>query len=383
VLRHYSVFDSDIHYFDGYKSRDACRRFAARSILPTNAVLAGVLRRCGGKLRISVSITGTALDLFTRYAPEVIDSFRELNATGGLEFLGTPYHHGLSIVYSRSAFEDQVDAHRRRIDEIFGRPVQVLRNSELVYGDAVADAAFEMGFKGVLADGLSDVLSGRSCSRVYAGGQEILPLLLRNERLSRDVSERFTDRTWEQWPLTAPRFAEWLSRFDSGDEIVCLSWDYATFGLDLPADSGIFDFLKHMPERVLAVPHLDFVSASEALRRYRPVDAYRPAHFVSSAEREGLLSAWLGNPMQSNAMHRLYALENSVRESGNAAVTEDWQRLQCCEYFEAMSTTTAPRHRLGAWLVQAESPYDAYIDFMNICDSIAQRVGVPTSGAVA
>jgi alpha-amylase len=377
VLRHYSVFDTDIHYFDGYKSRDACRRFAARSILPTNTILAGLLRRSGGRLRISCAITGTALDLFSRYAPEVIDSFHELNATGCVEFLGTPYHHGLSIIYSPTAFREQVEAHRQRIAALFDRPVSVLRNSELVYGDLVADVAAELGFSGVMADGLADVLAARSCSRVYLGGQSRLPLLLRNERLSRDVSERFADRAWDQWPLTAPRYAEWLSRFDSGEEIVCISWDYATFGLDIPADAGIFDFLKHLPERVLAHSHLDFVTASEALARYRPVDRYQPPHFVSTAERNGLLSAWLGNPMQSHAMHRVFSMEEAVVESGDPAVMEDWQRLQACEYFEAMSTMTPERHRLGAWLIRAESPYDAYINLMNICDSIAARVGLP------
>ncbi len=373
VLRRFSVFDSGIHYFDAYKSRDACRRFVARSVLPVNRTLHGLIRRHEGRFRVSCSISGTSLDLFERHAPEAIASFADLVATGAVELLAMPYHNSLAALYSPTAFREQVELHRARVEGLFDCTPQVFRNSEMIYGDALAEAAAEMGLKGVLCDGAFDVLSGRSCSRVYAGGERGVPLLLRNERLSRDVAERFVDRGWDQWPLTAPRFAEWLGRFDR-DEVITLAWDYATFGLNIGSDTGIFDFLRYLPDKVLEQEGQAFATAGEVIVAVEPADAYRPQHFVSTAERHWSLSPWLGNPMQSHAMHHLFSLEPALREAGDAGLLGDWRRLQACEYVAAMNTSTGERG--GAWYAQPDSPYDAYINFMNVCDSVASRAGV-------
>jgi alpha-amylase len=369
------VFDSDGKYFDGYKSRDACRRYASRSILPANRILHGLLRHFEGRFRISCAVSGAAIDLFERYFPEVLESFRELAETGHVEFIAMPYHNALSFLYSQTAFVDQVETHRQRVRDVFGQEPKVFRNSELIYGDDLADAASSMGFSAMMCEGAASVLAGRTCGRVYSGGKDKLPLLLRNERLARDVAERFADRAWDQWPLTAPRFAEWLSRFDSPEEHVNLFWDYATFGLTMPASTGIFEFLRHMPEKALAYPGIEFVTPSDAVRRHAPAGIYRPSHYVSSAEHGDNLSAWLGNPMQSHAMHRLFSLEAAVREHGGSVVRENWRRLQACEYFEAMRTGSGERPHIGGWRSELESPYDAYINFMNICDGVAEQAG--------
>ena len=379
VLRRYSVFDSDEHYFDGYRSREACRKFAIKSILPTNRILLGLIRRYPGRFCLSCTVSGTALDLFERYSPDVLDSFRELSDTGNVEFLAMPYHNALSFLYSETAFAEQVEMHRRRTGDLFGRQPHVFRNSEMIYGDDLADAVSSMGFAAVVCDGAGEVLAGRPCSRVYIGGRSGLPLLLRNGRLSRDVSERFTDRQWDQWPLTAPKFAEWLSRFSSPEELVNLGWDYATFGLENDAETGILDFLRYLPQKVLDQPGLEFLTVSQAVERHQPVGEYRPGYYVSTAERRGNLSAWLGNPMQSHAMHRLFALEAGVREGGSARLLDDWRRLQACEYFEAMSTGPAEPQRQGGGFGRPDSPYDGYINFMNICDNLASRVESPAA----
>ncbi len=375
VLRHYSVFDTDRNYFDGYKSREACRRYATKSILPANRILLALLRSCEGRFNVSISISGGALDLFDRYFPDVLGSFKELADTGNVEFLAMPYHNSLACFYSPTAFIRQVERHCRRIEELFGTRPTVFRNSELIYGDDLVELLSEMGFVGAVCDGLEEILAGRSCNRLY-GGTRNFPILLRNGRLSRDVSERFEDRQWDQWPLTAPRFAEWLGRFDSGEELVTIIWDYSVFGLRHDGNTGIFDFLRYFPEKSLAQTDLEFLTASQAIEAHKVADSYQPIHFVSSSERRGSLSAWLGNPMQSHAMHGLFALEEMVESTGDPSIREDWSRLQACEYFEAMCTIEGQHSDLGGWQVPPDSPYDAYINYMNIFDSIAARVGV-------
>jgi alpha-amylase len=375
VLRHYSVFDSGEHYFDAFRSREACRRLANRCVLPANRVLLGLVRRCEGRFRFSFSVSGIAIDLFERFAPEVLVSFQALTDTGCVEPLATTYDNSLAILYSNEAFSEQARMHRERAARLFGREPEVFFNNELLYGEELAAVAAELGHTAVLCDGLYDVLAGRSCNQVYRSRDGAVALLLRNEQLSRDVSERFVDRSWEEWPLTAPLYAERLARSAGADEVVTLVWDYATFGLGIAADAGIHDFLRYLPEKALAHGDLAFVTASEAVARHASNDIYSPGRVVSSTERHGNLSAWLGNPMQSHAAHRLFALEPEVRTAGDDAVHGDWLRLQACEYLEAM-TTAGGVTGLATWSVEAASPYDAYINYMNVCDSLAERCGV-------
>jgi alpha-amylase len=371
VLRHFSVFEVDEQYFDSYRSRELALKLAMESVLPTNRILLCLLRRFEGRFRFACCLSGATIDLFERYCPDVLDSFRELHETGGVEFLATTYHHGLPFLYSATAFEEEVGTHRRRIEELVGQQPTAFCNKSLIYGDSLADPLARMGMRVALCDGSCDTLEGRSCGHVYAAGSAPLRLLMRNEQLSCDVAERFADRGWEYWPLTAPRFAEWIAG-RSGDEVVSLVWDYATFGRRHPADTGVFDFLRYLPEKVLDHEGVDFLTPSEAAQRYEPVGAYRPRRFVSTRERREDLSAWIGNPMQSHAMHRLYELEPAIRRSGDQVLLNDWRCLQCGEYFRAMDTdaeTAAP-----ACAGRIESPYDAYINFMNICDSVASRI---------
>lgn len=374
VLRYYSVFDRGIHYFDAYKSRDACRRYAAESIIPVNRLLLGLIRKCDDMFRLSICVTGTSLDLFERCCPEVLDSMRAL-ADAGVEFLAAPYHGALPLPHSPASFQEEVELHQTRIAGLFGQTPRVFCNRELVYDDDVADRLAEMGIAGAVCDGSPDVLAGRPCSRVYGGGDSRLPLLLRNERLTRDVSERFTDRGWEGWPITAPRYAEALARFDTDREVVTLIWDYATFGLDVPADAGIFEFLRYLPEKVLEHGGLSLTTCSEAIERHGPVGAYSSLRSISMAEEGFSMDPWSGNALQVYAAKRLYELEEAVRHRDEPVLLEDWRCLQDCDYVEAMRTDFRPKRRFGGYAAVPDSPYDAFINFMNVLDSVAQRAG--------
>ncbi|HRX85857.1 MAG TPA: hypothetical protein P5572_12640, partial [Phycisphaerae bacterium] len=173
----------------------------------------------------------------------------------------------------------------------------------------------------------------------------------------------------------APRFAERLAQYDDPADVVTLVWDYCTFGLAIPADAGILEFLRYLPEKVLEHDHLRFATASEALCAPEVGGRYQPGRVVSTTERLGNLSAWLGNPMQSHAAHRLFALEPAVRAARDPSIQTDWLRLQACEYLEAMNM--AGGSASGAlWSVAAASPYDAFINYMNLCDSLSERCGV-------
>ncbi len=371
VLRHYSVFDADEQYFDGYRSREVCRRLAVNSVLPTNRILLSLVRHLEGRFRFACCVSGVTLDLFERYGPDVLDSFRELAETGCVEFLGTPHHHGLAFLYSQDAFLREVEGHSDRVAEMFDQRPQTFVNSELVFGDDVADGVSGLGFKGLISDGCAEVLGSRSCGHVYSADPAATAVLLRDERLSRDVAERFADRNWDQWPLTAQRFAAWLAGRES-DDAITLVWDYITFGTALGIDTGIFDFLRYLPDKILSEQSTEFLAPAEVIARYHPVGAYAPGRYVSSAEHRYDLSAWLGNALQSHAMHRLFEVEDAVMGSEDPALIRDWRRLQSCEYFRAMDMGLTNDKRCG-YLGRMESPYDAYINFMNICDSVAAR----------
>jgi alpha-amylase len=378
VLRRFSIFDTDIHYFDNYRTRDVCRRYAVQSILPVNRILHSQLRRFEGRFRLSLAVSGTALDVLAQCTPDVLDSFRELAETGHVEFLAVPHDYGLAFALAPEEFAAQVTLHCDRIAALFDCRPRVLRNTALIYAHELAEPLPRLGLAGALCEGVDEVLAGRSCDHVYAAGDLPLRLLPRNTALSRLLPERFADRSWSEWPLTAPKFADLLTGAGGEREVVTLGWDYRLFGLGLGADTGILDFLRFWPEKVLENPGrgLDFVTASQAIERFEPCGEFCPSDYLSAAEYGGDLSAWLGNPLQSDALHRLYGFEEEIRALGGSDndLLVSWRRLQAADYVQEMGTGPIGAATRGVAAAGFDSPYDVYINFMNICDSIAARV---------
>jgi alpha-amylase len=374
-LRRYSVFDSEPNYFDDFKNAEICRKVAARCYLPANRLMLELIQRYGKSFSVSYSITGVALEQFQRWSPEVIDSFRALVDTGQVEMLAETYYHSLAFLYSREEFRDQVVAHSAKISETFGVRPKVFRNTELIYNNDLAHFVQGMGYTGILAEGADHVLGYRSPSFVYRPiGADRIALLLKNYRLSDDIAFRFSDRNWAEWPLKAEKFAQWVNQVNGNGFLVNLFMDYETFGEHQWADSGIFDFMYHLPEHVLKQADNNFMTLSQAVQAYAPVAELDIPHMVSWADVERDLSAWLGNAMQSNALHELYRLEEAVKGAGDPQLLHDWRRLQTSDHFYYMCTKWFADGDVHKYFNPYESPYDSYINFMNCLDNVRTRL---------
>jgi alpha-amylase len=374
-LRRYSVFDTDRHYFDDYKNAEVLRKVAQKCYLPANKVLLETIRANEGRFRFTFSVTGVALEQFRLYAPEVVEGFQELAATGCVDFLDETYYHSLAFLYSREEFRAQVEKHRALMNELFGQSPRVFRNTELIYNNDLAHFVAHMGYDAIITEGADHILGSQSPNYVYRPPHANIKILLKNYRLSDDISLRFSSSDWAQWPLTAEKFAAWVSQINGHGDLCNLFLDYETFGEHHWAESGIFDFIRHLPARVMEHGDNDFLTPAQAADRYPAKGELDVPHMISWADTERDLSTWLGNAMQSNALHELYKLEGPLKDGGNAELLTDWRRLTSSDHFYYMCTkywSNGARH--NKFFSPYESPYDSYINFMNVLDNIQSRL---------
>lgn len=375
-LRRYSIFECDRNYFDGYHNSEICRRISQKCYLPANKLILDLIRRHDGRFRLAYSLSGVVLEQFERYAPEVIDSFQELNETGCVEFLAETYYHSLSFLYSRGEFAEQVQLHSEKIWKLFRHKPAVFRNTELIYNNDLARFVAGLGYRAILCEGVDGILANRSPNCLYAPpGTPGTVLLLRNHQLSDDVSFRFCNQSWPEWPLTADKLARWIAPVSGKGSIVNLFMDYETFGDRQHPDSGIFEFLRHMPEKVLNLPGTSFDLPSELVDSHPVSGEYDVPHMTSWADNERDLSAWLGNAMQSNALHELYRLEREVKAAGDPQILHDWRYLQPSDHFYYMCTKQTSDGDVHQYFSPYDSPYDSYINYMNVLDNLRLRVG--------
>ena len=368
-LRHYSVFDIGRHgnYFDEHKNESIIKKVAHKCYLPANKIILDLISRTGGKFKASYSMSGIVLEQLERFAPEVIDSFRKLVDTGSVEILDETYHHTLSCIYSKEEFKEQVGLHNRKIRQLFNYRPRVFRNTELIYNNELAKLAEDMGYNGILAEGADHILQWRSPNFLYSPkGTNGIKLLLKNYRLSDDIAFRFSEKSWNEFPLTAPKYADWISSTNGNGNVVNLFMDYETFGEHQWEAKGIFEFLKHLPSEIMKHPHNDFVTPSEAIKRYDSVAELDFPHYVSWADVERDLSAWLGNKMQQGAIKEIYLLEPHVKLSNNPELTEEWRKLQTSDHFYYMCTKWFNDGDVHKYFNPYDSPYDAFIAYMNI-----------------
>jgi alpha-amylase len=385
-IREYTIFDIANHhdYFDAeYDNRTSNERIihkvAEKSYLPTNRRLLQLLQN-HPEFRLSLSITGTVIEQLERWAPHVLQSFKDLTDTGRVEIVAETYHHSLAFFYARDEFEAQVQMHKEKVRQVFGQTPQVFRNTELAYNNDLAYWADKAGYKGILAEGWDKVLGWRSSNFMYRPAHtENIRLLMKNYRLSDDIAFRFGDREWSGWPLTADKFAGWLN--DSQDaQVYNLFMDYETFGEHQWEASGIFDFLEHLPQEWLKTAGNSFATVSEAIEAFDPVDYVDVPDTITWADTERDLSAWLGNGMQGNAINILYDLKDAILETGNLALIEDWRRMQTSDHFYYMCTKWFNDGDIHAYFSPYENPYDAYLAFMNAYHDLRYRLnqeGVP------
>ena len=379
-VRHYTIFDAgvDHRYFDApYDDRTNNERImhkvAEKSYLPTNRRLLQLLND-HPEFKLSLSITGTAIEQMEAWAPEALQSFKDLCATGRVEIVGETYHHSLAFFYSRSEFETQVNMHAEKVQQVFGQTPKVLRNTELAYNNDLAYWADKAGYKGILAEGWDNVLGWRSPNFVYQPTYtENIRLLMKNYKLSDDIAFRFGDRGWAGWPLTADKFTHWLN--SSGDATnFDLFMDYETFGEHQWDDTGIFEFLAHLPNEWLKTPGNTFMTVSEVIDAFDPVDRVDCPQTITWADTERDLSAWLGNSMQGSAIHALYEMQNKILDTGDLALIDDFRKLQTSDHFYYMCTKWFNDGDIHAYFSPYENPYDAFVAFMNSWHDIKFRL---------
>ena len=381
-LRHYTVFDKDDRYFDDHKNGAICRKVANKCYLPANRLLLNLVRRFQGKFRIAYSITGVLLEQLERYAPEVMSTFDALAETGCVEFLAETYYHSLSFLYSHDEFKEQIHQQMRTIEHFFGQRPRVFRNTELIYNNDLAALIESMNcFDAIITEGADHILGYRSPNFVYQPrGCDRLKLLLKNYSLSDDIAFRFSNRHWPQWPLTAEKFARWVSNVNGNGNVVNLFMDYETFGEHQWEDTGIFDFIRHLPQEILRHPDNNFKTPAEVVQCYGSAGTVDVPHIISWADTERDLSAWLGNAMQSNAIHELYRLEKTIKETNDEDIIGDWRKLQASDHFYYMCTKYFADGDVHKYFNPYDSPYDSYINFMNVLDHLHRRCSRPMTG---
>lgn len=362
-------------YEDETLNREILDRVSEKCYLPANQLLLELIERHGGRFKISYSLSGVAIEQFEKYRPDVLRSFQKLAATGCVEFLSETYHHSLSFLYSKNEFVRQVEKHKSKIIELFGQTPVVFRNTELIYNNEIAEFVAAMGFKGIICEGLDHALAGRSPNFLYrpASGASIKSLL-KNYKLSDDIAFRFSNQGWDQWPLTAPTFASWVHSAAGAGETINLFMDYETFGEHQWPETGIFEFLRKLPDEIFRHPDFSFKTPSETLACYDARGTY-DVHGVSSwADMERDLSAWLGNDLQHDAMERIFRLEKSIKNSGDEGLLTAWSKLTTSDHFYYMSTKYWSDGDVHKYFSHYNTPFDAYINYMNVVTDLEHNL---------
>jgi alpha-amylase len=374
-LRRYSVFDTEPNYFDEFRNGEILRRVCERCYRPASKLLLDLIRKHDQTFRLSFSLSGVLVEQLREHAPDVIENFLALAETGCVEFLNETYHHSLAFLYSRDEFREQVELHSRLMEELFGQTPRSFRNTELIYNNDLAHFVGGMQrYEAVLAEGADQVLAGRPPTEVYRPPHtDEVKVMLKHYRLSDDVAFRFSNRSWPEWPLTAEKFAKWVTQAGDAAALVNLFLDFETFGEHQWAETGIFDFLAAVPQKILEAGDNAFLTVSEAAAQHEPTGEFDVPHMISWADTERDLSAWLGNAMQSNALHELYKLEQPIKRTGDEQLLADWRRLNSSDHFYYMCTKYFADGDVHKYFNPYESPYDSYINFMNVLDNLRSR----------
>ncbi len=376
-LRLYRFFDigKDSHYYDDFANRTILRRVAQKCYLPMNALLLELIEANKGAFKVAFSISGSVLEQFDRYAPEVIESFRKLAQTGSVEFLSETYYHSLASLASPIEFKNQVLKHKAAIEHYFGVTPKAFRNTELIYSDAIGEMVYDMGFKTMLTEGAKHILGWKSPNFVYTCAQApSLKLLLKNSGLSDDIAFRFSDRGWSDWPLTGEKYLSWLKAAGQNEEIINLFMDYETFGEHQKAASGIFDFMRALPEIVINDGEFEFVTPTQAAKKHRPVGDLDVMDPISWADEERDVTAWLGNELQNDAFNKLNDQAEKLALLDNEALWSDFGHLQESDHFYYMCTKFFSDGAVHKYFNPYDTPYEAFINYMNVLSDFILRV---------
>ena len=377
-LRKYQFFDigKKHNYFDNYANRSELEDLAENCYLPANALLLDLIKKYEGKFKVAFSISGSAIDQLEMHTPEVIRSFQELAQTGQVEFLAETYSHSLaSLSEDTDEFELQVKRHSAAIKELFGKKPVTFRNTSLIYSDKIGKRVADLGFKTMLTDGAKHVLGWKSPNFVYKNAlDENLNLLLKNSKLSDDIAIRFSDRNWSEYPLTSEKYADWVSHSLQDTEVLNLFMNYEVIGQYNRAESGIFDFLRYFIQQIAENPNYQFLLPKEVTKKHTAKDILPVPYPISWTDEERDITSWLGNELQKEAFTELFKIQPLVKKKKNAELNEDYSRLQASEHFYFMRTKLFSGADYHKYILPYESPYEAFINYMNVLSDFIERV---------
>jgi len=377
-LNRFTVFNigegpSSNRYFNDNLNQEIFAKVAKKCYLPTNNLLLNLINETDGKFRVSFSLTGTFVEYCNKHIPEVIESFKELFKTGAADMIEETYYHSLAALYDDlDEFEEQVKLHRKMIKDLFNYKPRVFRNTEAIYDNRIAKKVAEMGYKGIITEGTEKILGWRSPNYLYKPVNSDIKVLLRNYTLSDDVGFRFSARMWKDFPLTADKFTNWIAK--SQGDLVNLFMDYETFGEHHWSETGIFNFLEHLPEKAFNHGHLDFVTVSEAVERYNPVGEIDVPWAISWADEDRNVSTWLGNDMQIACFNELKSIGRKIKEKGDKELLQIWRRLQTSDHLYYVSTKGLADGDVHAYFSPYDGPYEGFINYMNILQDLKQKL---------
>lgn len=375
-LKRYRFFNigKDHYYYDDFSNENIMQKIASESFVPANRMLFDLINQYKGRFKVAFSISGTALDQMEIHAPEVINGFRQLASTGNVEFLAETYAHSLSSLYDPIEFKNQVKQHSDKIEMLFDQKPTTFRNTELIYSDDIGQAVYEMGYDKMVTEGAKHVLGWKSPNFVYQSAVEPkLKLLLKNSKFSDDIMFRFSNYNWNEYPLTADKFINWIDALPKEEEVVNLFMNYETFGSMQPSNTGIFEFMKALPQFAFD-KGIRFSTPSDVMNEAKPISELSVPYPISWADEERDLSAWTGNTLQKEAIRTLYDIGERLRMVNDRRLKQDWQYLQTSDHFYYMSTKHFSDGATHSQYSPYASPYDAFSNYMNVLSDFIGRV---------
>ena len=366
-LKKFSFFDigKQKDYFDRAKNKEVLERVVRKCYLPANKLILKLINDSNGAFKVNYSITGILLEQLEECSPESIESFQALVDSGYCELFNETYYHSLSWLVSEKEFSEQIKLHKKKVKELFGVKPKVFRNTESMYSDKIAETAKKLGFKGIVCEGTEKILGWRSPNYVYRAPSGI-GLLTRNYKLSDDIAFRFSERKWNEYPLTSEKFASWINA--SQGHCVNLFLDYETFGEHQWPETGIFKFLSCLPKEILARGD-GFATATELIGKHKEAEKISVPEIISWADTDRDLSAWLENGMQNQAFTELKSLEGKLK----GEKLENWRKLQISDHFYYMCTKWFSDGDVHKYFNPYENPYDAFINYMNVLTDLKQK----------
>ncbi|MDO4756528.1 MAG: glycoside hydrolase family 57 protein [Parabacteroides sp.] len=372
-LKRYRCFDigRDHYYYDDYENERSITEIAERSYIPALNTLIDMAKSNDGAFKVALSLSGVGLEQLEIYAPTVIELLHRLNETGCCEFLCEPYSHGLSSLANEECFRDDVERMRKKVKQMFGKEPKIFRNSSLIYSNEIGAMVADMGFKGMLTEGAKHVLGWKSSHYLYhCAYNPNLKLLLRDFKLSDDISLRFSNPDWSEYPLFADKYIGWIADLPEEEQVINIFMELSALGMSQPLSSNILEFLKALP--VCAKEKgIIFSTPSEIVTKLKSVDQIDVPYPLSWVDEERDISCWLGNTMQREAFNKLYSVAERVHLCTDRRIKQDWDYMQASNNFRFMTTKNT-----GIWLNRGiyDSPFDAFTNYMNILGDFISRV---------